>query len=104
MKTLIGVAALLVTMTMTGAAADGRVEGQYSPAVAQFSYSWGAMPLLPRQLQNHCGYFNGRFICADRCGVDYQVYYCPNTASGCCHTGLGYCDGAGRLRCMPALF
>ena len=37
-------------------------------------------------------------------GADYQIYYCPSTASGCCHIGLGYCDGAGRLRCSPALF
>lgn len=104
MKTLMGVAALLVAMTATGMAADRPVEGPYSPAVVQFSYSWAALPLLPRQLQNHCGYYNGHFICANHCGVDYQVYYCPATASGCCHIGLGYCDGAGRLRCSPAWF
>jgi hypothetical protein len=104
MKTWMGVAALLVAMTTTGAAADRRLEPQHSPAVAQFSYSWAATPLLPRRLQNHCGYVNGHFICADHCGVDYQVYYCPNTASGCCHIGLGYCDSAGRLRCGPAWF
>lgn len=104
MKTLIGVAALLAAMATVGAAADRRVEPQYSPAVAQYSYSWAALPLLPRQLQNHCGYYNGHFICADHCGAEYQVYYCPNTASGCCHVGLGYCDFGGRLRCSPALF
>ena len=104
MKRLMGVAALLVATATTGTAADIRVEPQYSPAVAQFSYSWAAMPLLPRKLQNHCGYYNGHFICADHCGADYQVYYCPSTASGCCHVGLGYCDVAGRLRCSPALF
>jgi hypothetical protein len=103
MKTLMWVAALLAAMATTGAAADRRGELQYSP-IAQFSYSWTAMPLLPRQLQNHCGYYNGHFICADHCGAEYQVYYCPNTASGCCHVGLGYCDGGGRLRCSPALF
>jgi hypothetical protein len=102
MKTLIGAAALLVAMATTGTAADRRAELQYSPAVPQ--YSWAAMPPLPRPLQNHCGYYNGHFICADHCGVDYQVYYCPATTSGCCHIGLGYCDGAGRLRCSPALF
>ena len=100
MKTLIWVAALLVAMVTAGTAADR----QYSPAVEQFSYRWAAMPLLPRQLQNHCGYYKGHFVCADHCGADYQVYYCPNTASGCCHIGLGYCDGNGRLRCSPALF
>ena len=104
MKTLMWVAVLLVVMATTGTAADRRVEQQYSPAVPQYSWSWAAMPLLPRRLQNHCGDYNGHFICADHCGVDYQVYYCPATASGCCHIGLGYCDGAGRLRCSPALF
>jgi hypothetical protein len=104
MKTLICVAALLTAMATTGAAADRRIEPQYSPAVAQFSYSWAAMPPLPRQLQNHCSYYDGHLICADHCGTEYQVYYCPNTASGCCHVGRGYCDGGGRLRCSPALF
>ena len=104
MKTLIWVAASFVAAAATCAASDKPAERQHSPAVEQFSYSWVAMPLLPRRLQNHCGYYNGRFICADHCGADYQVYYCPTTASGCCHVGLGYCDGAGRLRCSPALF
>jgi hypothetical protein len=104
MKTLIWVAALLVAAATTCAASDERAERQASPAVEQFSYSWAAMPLLPRRHQNHCGYYNGHFICADHCGADYQVYYCPSTASSCCHIGLGYCDGAGRLRCSPALF
>jgi len=104
MKTLIGVAALLGAMATAGTAADRGAGPQYSPAVEQFSYSFAAMPLLPRRHQNHCGYYNGHFICADHCGADYQVYYCSNTASGCCHIGLGYCDGAGRLRCSPAWF
>jgi hypothetical protein len=104
MKMLTGVAALLVAAATTCAAADKRAERHYSPAVEQFSYSWAAMPLLPRRHQNHCGYYNGHFICADHCGADYQVYYCPSTASGCCHIGRGYCDGAGRLRCSIALF
>jgi hypothetical protein len=104
MKTLMGVAALLVATATAGTAADTRAERQYSPAVEQFSYSWAALPALPRRLQNHCGYYNGHFICADHCGADYQVYYCPATASGCCHIGLGYCDVGGRLRCSPALF
>ncbi len=104
MKTLMGVAALLVATATAGTAADARVERQYSPAVEQFSYSWAAMPPLPRRLQDHCGYYNGHFICADHCGANYQVYYCPATASGCCRIGLGYCDVGGRLRCSPALF
>jgi hypothetical protein len=92
MKTLVWAAALLVVMATTGMAADRRVELQYSPAVPQYTWaSRAAMPPLPVRLQNHCG-------------ADYQVYFCPATASGCCHIGLGYCDSAGRLRCSPALF
>ena len=104
MKMLIWAAALVVAMTTACTASDKRVERQYSPAVEQFSYSWAAMPLLPRRHQNHCAHYGGHFLCADHCGADYQVYYCPSTASGCCHIGLGYCDNAGRLRCSPALF
>jgi hypothetical protein len=104
MKRLMWIAPLLVAMATTCTAADKRAERQYSPAVEQFSYSWVAMPLLPRLHQNHCGYYNGHFICADHCGADYQIYYCSNTATGCCHIGQGYCDGIGRLRCSPALF
>ena len=103
MKTLIGVAALFIAMAATCTASE-RAAQSYSPAVVQYSYSWAAMPLLPRQYQNHCGYINGQFICADHCGADYQVYYCSPTATGCCHVGRGYCDLTGRLRCSPALF
>ena len=103
MKTLMWAAALLVAMATTCTASE-RAERRQPPAVEQFSYNWVAMPLLPRRYQNHCGYYNGHFICADHCGADYQVYYCSNAATGCCHIGLGYCDGAGRLRCGPALF
>jgi hypothetical protein len=108
MKTLLCVAALAAVVTAglatAGAAADRPVEPQVSPAVAQFSYSPLAMPLLPRRHLNHCGLYNGQYVCADHCGADYQVYACTNSATGCCHVGLGYCDAAGRLRCGPALF
>src|SRR5450631_2781273 len=70
MKTLMLGAALLAAMVATCVASD-RVERRYSPAVEQFTYSWVAMPLLPRRLQNHCGYYNGHFICADHCGLEY---------------------------------
>ena len=104
MKTLMcGMAVLAVVATAAGAA-DRRAELQASPAVVQFSYSPVPMPLLPRRHQNHCGYRNGHFVCADHCGADYQVYYCSRSATGCCHVGLGYCDAAGRLRCSPAWF
>jgi len=103
MKRLIWVAALFVATAATCMASE-RGERNYSPAVVQFSSGWAAMPLLPRRYQNHCGYYNGHFTCADHCGVDYQIYYCSDAATGCCHVGQGYCDPAGRLRCSPALF
>jgi hypothetical protein len=96
--------ATVVTSVATCAASDLRAERRYSPVVEQFTYSWVAMPLLPRRLQNHCGYYNGHFICADHCGLDYQVFYCGGLAMGCCHIGRGYCDAGGALRCSPSLF
>jgi hypothetical protein len=104
MKTLMWVVAPFVAVATTCAAADRPAEPPYAPAVTQFSYSPFAMPPLPRRHQNHCGYYNGHFVCADHCGADYQVYSCPSNATGCCHVGLGYCDAAGNLRCSPALF
>jgi hypothetical protein len=108
MKTWTGGAALAagylsLIMVTPCAAGDWRAE-QAPPVVEQFTYSRVPLPLLPRRHQNHCGWIDGRFICADHCGVDYQVYYCPTTASGCCHIGLGYCDEGGRLRCAPNWF
>lgn len=94
-----------VTAVVPAAAGYERDAAQrYSPAIEQYSYSWVALPLLPRRLQNHCGFYNGHFVCSDHCGGDYQVYYCSNASVGCCHVGLGYCDGASHLRCMPPLF
>jgi hypothetical protein len=104
MKTLVWGAALLAAMAATCAASEQWSERRQSGAMGQFTYSWVTMPLLPRRFQNHCGYRDGRFICADYCGVDYQIYYCSRTVTGCCHIGLGYCDGTGKLRCSPALF
>jgi len=104
MKSLMWGAALLAAMAVTCAASERRAERRFSPAIEQFTYSWAAMPLLPRRHQNHCGTHDGHFICAEHCGVDYQIYYCSRTATGCCHIGHGYCDGAGQLRCSPALF
>jgi hypothetical protein len=103
MKALVAGAALFAAIATTCAAAE-RAERRYSSAIEQFTYGWGAMPLLPRQHQNHCGSYQGHYVCADHCGVDYQIYYCSRTATGCCHLGEGYCDSSGKLRCMPALF
>jgi hypothetical protein len=103
MKSIVCGAALVV-MAGTCGAADKWSERRYSPAIEQFTYSWAAMPLLPRRFQNHCGYYNGHYICADHCGPDHQVYYCGGLASGCCHIGRGYCDALGNLHCGPSLF
>jgi hypothetical protein len=101
MKTLIcGLALLAVAATASAA-----VELQTSHLVEQFSYSQVQMPPLPPQYQNHCDTVNGHYVCADRCGASYQVYYCPNGgANGCCHVGLGYCDASGKLRCAASSF
>jgi len=104
MKTCVAASVLLLAMASAGAAQDRSLDRRYSPAVEQFTYSFVAMPLLPRRNQNHCGYSFGHFICADHCGLDYQVYYCSKISTGCCHIGRGYCDDAGHLRCSPALF
>jgi hypothetical protein len=104
MKALMWGAALLAAVATTCAASEQQAARRHSPAMDQFTYSWAAMPLLPRRHQNHCGDRDGHYTCADHCGVDYQIYYCSKTATGCCHVGEGYCDRTGKLRCGPALF
>ena len=104
MKALVWGAALLAAMATACAASEQRAERRHPPAVEQFTYSWAAMPSLPRRHQNHCGYRDGHYVCADHCGVDYQIYYCSRTATGCCRVGHGYCDDTGKLRCSPAPF
>jgi hypothetical protein len=104
MKTLICGMVLLAVMATASTAAEQRAELQASPAVEQFSYSRTPLPPLPRQNQNHCGTVEGHYVCADRCGTEYQVYYCPTSATGCCHVGLGYCDAGGKLRCAADWF
>jgi hypothetical protein len=32
--------------------------------IVQFSHSWSPLPLLPRSLQNHCGFFHNNYVCA----------------------------------------
>jgi len=76
----------------------------YEPGIVQFSYSFNPLPPLPRRFQNHCGWFDGRYVCANHCGPNYQFYYCSDWSSGCCHIGLGYCNAGGFLRCMPHYF
>jgi hypothetical protein len=93
---------VLLGTVVTFAMADGSpAERRYSPAVEQFTYYGGAMPLLPRRYQNHCGLYYQHFICLDHCGPEYQIYYCSKASTGCCRSGHGYCDGDSHLRCGP---
>jgi hypothetical protein len=63
---------------------------------------WGREPDdVPPRFRTNCGFHNGRFYCAYRCGSTYQFYYCSRASSGCCHIGDGYCDYRGYLRCRP---
>ena len=74
------------------------------PGIVQFSFSWAPLPLLPARFQNHCGYFNGQYVCANHCGPNYQIYFCSDRSFGCCHIGHGYCNAGGFLRCSPSFF
>lgn len=94
----------LVATTSVCFAQERHPDRLHSSVVEQFTYGWGPMPPLPRRLQNNCHFFNGTLVCSDNCGMDYQKYFCSPKATGCCHIGLGYCDGEGHLRCSPALF
>jgi len=62
---------------------------------------WREPDDLPPHFRNNCGFHNGRWYCAARCGTDYQLYYCSRASYGCCHIGDGYCDYRGFLRCRP---
>jgi hypothetical protein len=109
MKCFVLALAWLAVMICACAGDEAREEPRYSPAIyppgiPQFSKSWSPLPLLPPRFQNHCGYFDGNYVCANHCGPNYQFYYCSDWSSGCCHIGLGYCNAGGVLRCMPHYF
>jgi hypothetical protein len=106
MKTLWALCLMLAVLCGSGLAASAADQpAPYSPVpppeegIPQFTYSWRTLPLLPRHLQNHCGFFRGQYVCADHCGPSYQVYFCSPVSIGCCHVGQGYCGGDGGLRC-----
>jgi len=46
------------------------------PGIVQFSFSWAPLPLLPARFQNHCGYFNGQYVCANYCGPTTRAVSC----------------------------
>jgi hypothetical protein len=77
-------------------------EPLYSPAPMPLPWvDWREPDDLPPHFRNNCGFQNGRWYCAERCGTDYQFYYCSRVSYGCCHIGDGYCDYRGFLRCRP---
>jgi len=83
----------------SGAHAD---EQAYPPG--PFVYvGWQDPAFLPRRFRNHCSFdvTLGAYYCSDRCGSDYQFYYCSRWSFGCCRIGVGYCDWGGLLRCRP---
>ena len=88
------------------ACASGAHAGEqlYSPVNRPFVYvGWQDPAFLPRRFRNHCSFdvTLGAYYCSDRCGSDYQFYYCSRWSFGCCHIGVGYCDWGGLLRCRP---
>jgi hypothetical protein len=77
-------------------------ELNYTPVEAPLvRVDWQDPALLPLHFRNHCGFVGGRWVCANHCGIDYQFYFCSPASFGCCHTGYGYCDWNGSLRCAP---
>jgi hypothetical protein len=77
--------------------------GERIPDTPQFTrIDWQAPESLPPQFRNHCtwDFWHGSY-CSDHCGTGYQFYYCSSASFGCCHTGVGYCDWGGALRCGP---
>ena len=79
-------------------------EPDYTAAIRPLIYfDPGDPAFLPRRFRNRCSFdvTYGRYYCSNRCGSDYQFYYCSRWSFGCCHIGVGYCDAAGLLRCRP---
>jgi hypothetical protein len=79
-------------------------ELSYSPANGLLIHvDWQDPFFLPRRFRNHCSFdvTLGIYYCSDRCGSNYQFYYCSSRSFGCCHIGVGYCDWDGLLRCRP---
>jgi len=96
--------ALAVVMSLAWPPHARAGELNYTPAeVPLVRVDWQDPALLPPRFRNHCGFdvTRGRWICANHCGIDYQFYFCSPASFGCCHTGYGYCDWNGSLRCAP---
>lgn len=96
--------ALLAALIGTAGISVCQGEPGYVSAVRPLiHFDPGDPAFLPRRFRNHCSFdvTYGRYYCSDRCGSDYQFYYCSRWSFGCCHIGVGYCDPAGLLRCRP---
>jgi hypothetical protein len=92
--------ALLVGLTWSSLLRAGELN--YTPAEAPLvRVDWQDPASLPPHFRNHCGFIRGRWVCSNHCGIDYQFYFCSPASFGCCHTGYGYCDWNGSLRCAP---
>jgi hypothetical protein len=94
---------MIVLASIACVSSSSASELTYSPAPRVIIQSELKGTWLPRRLLNHCNFdpTQGIVYCSNRCGIDYQVYYCSKRSFGCCHIGQGYCDGAGLLRCRP---
>jgi hypothetical protein len=96
--------ALALIMSLTWPPHSHAGELNYTPIeVPLVRVDWQDPALLPPRFRNHCGFdvTRGRWICENHCGIDYQFYFCSPASFGCCHTGYGYCDWNGSLRCAP---
>jgi hypothetical protein len=94
--------AVLTCITCASGAHAGKLD--YSPVNGPFIHiGWQDPGFLSRRFRNHCSFdvTLGAYYCSDRCGSDYQFYYCSRRSFGCCRIGVGYCDWGGLLRCRP---
>jgi hypothetical protein len=96
---LTGISAALV-MSLTWSSPLRAGELNYTPAPL-LRVDWQDPTIQPPHFRNHCGFIRGRWVCSNHCGIDYQFYFCSPASFGCCHTGYGYCDWKGSLRCAP---
>jgi hypothetical protein len=92
--------------TLLGTAHAGPASPMPTSAAAEASVirvDWQDPALLPRRFRNHCvaDPRSGRTYCENHCGRGYEFYFCSSESFGCCHTGYGYCDWHGELRCRP---
>jgi hypothetical protein len=92
--------ALVMSLMCSSPSCAGELN--YTPVEAPLlRMDWQDPTILPPHFRNHCGFIRGRWVCSNHCGIDYQFYFCSPASFGCCHTGYGYCDWNGSLRCAP---